>query len=97
MNDTEKAVAALKEEHCVVSVNNVLGVAVSDTPGSFAAAVQSLADNGVNLEYVYAFITPQKGYAYVVMRVNDNEAAAKILQKAGVKVISDEELHEMFR
>lgn len=97
VNDTDKAVAALQTANCVVSVNEVLGVAVSDTPGSFAAAVQALADNGVNLEYVYAFITPQKGYAYVVMRVTDNEAATAILQKAGVKVLSDEELHRLFQ
>ena len=97
VNDTDKAVAALQAEHCVVSVNEVLGVAVDDTPGGFAAAVQALSDNEVNLEYVYAFITPQKGYAYVVMRVTDNDAATKILQNAGVKVLSDEELHAMFR
>ena len=97
VHDPDKAVAVLKEASCVVSVNEVLGVAVSDTPGGFAAAVLALANEGINLEYVYAFITPQKGYAYVVMRVNDNNAATEILQKAGVKVIGDEELHEMFR
>lgn len=97
VNDTEKAVVALKAADCVVSITEVLGVAVSDTPGSFAAAVQSLADSGVNLEYVYAFITPQKGYAYVVMRVTDNDAATAILQNAGVKVLDDEELHRLFK
>ncbi len=96
VNDTDKAVSVLQAEHCVVSVNEVLGVAVDDTPGGFAAAVQALSDNEVNLEYVYAFITPQKGYAYVVMRVTDNDAATKILQNAGVKVLSDAQLHEMF-
>ena len=96
VNDTEKALAVLQAANCVVSVNEVLGVAVDDAPGGFAAAVQLLADNGVNLEYVYAFITPQKGYAYVVMRVTDNAAAAAILQKAGVKVVDDAQLHAMF-
>lgn len=97
VNDTDKAVAALKAADCVVSVNEVLGVAVSDTPGSFANAVRALSDNDVNLEYVYAFITPQKGYAYVVMRVTDNDAATAILQAAGVKVLDDEELHRLFK
>lgn len=96
VNDTEKAVAALRAENCVVSVTEVLGVAVNDTPGSFATAVQALSDNGVNLEYVYAFITPQKEYAYVVMRVDDNAAAAAILQAAGVKVLDDADLHGLF-
>ena len=97
VNDTDKAVAALQAAHCVVSVNEVLGVAVNDAPGGFAAAVKSLSDNDINLEYVYAFITPQKGYAYVVMRVTDNDAATDILQKNGVKVLNDAELHELFR
>ncbi len=96
VSDTEKAVAVLKETGCVVSINKVLGVAVDDTPGGFAKAVAVLAENGVNLEYVYAFITPQKGYAYVVMRVNDNAAATALLQDAGVKVVDEEQLHAMF-
>ena len=96
VNDTDKALAALGTAGCVVSVTEVLGVAVSDVPGSFAAAVQALADNGVNLEYVYAFITPQPGYAYVVMRVTDNDAATGILQANGIRVVDDEELHRMF-
>ncbi len=96
VNDTDKAVAVLQAAHCVVSVNAVLGVAVDDTPGGFAAAVRTLSDNNIGLEYVYAFITPQKGYAYVVMRVTDNDTATAILQEAGVKVLSDEELHAMF-
>lgn len=96
VSDTDTAVAVLKAANCVVSVNEVLGVAVNDAPGGFAKAVAVLAGADVNLEYVYAFITPQKGSAYVVMRVDDNDAATTLLQNAGVKVLSDAELHELF-
>ncbi len=96
VSDTDRAVAALKEARCVVSVTEVLGIAVSDTPGSFAAAVRVLAENEINIEYVYAFITPEPGSAYVVMRVTDNDAATAVLQKAGVRVIGRDELDGLF-
>ncbi|MDR1630309.1 MAG: ACT domain-containing protein [Oscillospiraceae bacterium] len=92
VNEPEKAQAALKEAGVTVSVTNVLGVCVSDTPGAFAKATRAIADAGITLEYAYAFITPEKGSAFVILRVGDKEKAAAVLGEAGIRIISQKDI-----
>ena len=92
VTDYDKAKAALEEANCFVSITEVVGVAVEDEPGALSKVVKVLADNNINIEYMYAFITVSKQYAYVVLRVADNEAAEKILIDNGVKLVSEEDI-----
>ena len=92
VTDYDKAKAALEDANCFVSITEVVGVAVEDEPGALAKVVKVLAENNINIEYMYAFITVSKKYAYVVLRVADNEAAEKILAAAGVKLVCEEDI-----
>lgn len=92
VTDYDKAKAALEEANCFVSITEVVGVAVEDQPGALAKVVKVLADNNINIEYMYAFITVSKQYAFVVLRVADNEAAEKILTDNGVRLISEDDI-----
>ena len=92
VSDAEKAADALKQAHCIVSVTDVIGVAVSDQAGSLAKVVRLLTDNDVNIEYMYAFITVSKQFAYVVFRVADNDAATALLESNGVKMVTEEDI-----
>ena len=95
VTDYDKAKAALEEANCFVSITEVVGVAVEDEPGALAKVVKILADNSINIEYMYAFITVSKKYAYVVLRVADNEAAEKILSENGVKLVTSEDIDKL--
>ena len=95
VTDYDKAKAALEEANCFVSITEVVGVAVEDEPGALAKVVKILADNSINIEYMYAFITVSKKYAYVVLRVADNEAAEKILAENGVKLVTSEDIDKL--
>lgn len=92
VNDTDKAYEVLKKENIIVSVTDVLAVAINDTPGEFAKAVRLLSDGGIGVEYAYAFITSQVGTAYVILRVEDNVEAGKILEKSGFKLFDRQDL-----
>lgn len=92
VNTPEKAQAALKEAGITASLTNVLGICVSDSPGEFAKATRILADASLGVEYVYAFITPQKGSAYVILRVADNDKAAEVLAEQGIRIISQKDI-----
>ena len=87
-----KPPACSRESGYVFSITPVLAVAVPDQAGSLYGILRLLGDNGVNLEYTYAFITRKKDLAYMVMRVADNEKAAQVLTQHGVKLITQEEL-----
>ena len=91
----EDAALALKEAGITVSITNVIAVGINDVPGSFAVPMRILADAGIDVEYMYAFITRQSEKAYVILRVADNDAAAKVLTEKGVELIDEEKLHSL--
>ena len=96
VTDIAKAKKALDEANAFVSVTEVVGVALEDKPGALAKVVKILADQNINLEYTYAFLTREKDKAYLVIKVADNAAAADILKKNGIKVICQDELEKIF-
>ena len=95
VTDYDKAKTALEEAGCFVSITEVVGVAVEDEPGALAKVIKVLADNKINIEYMYAFITVSKQYAYVVLRVADNAVAEKILLANGVKLVSEADVESL--
>ena len=54
--------------------------------------METLDRAGVAVEYVYAFLNPQKETAFVILRVSDNEAAARILGENGVHLMTNDEI-----
>ncbi len=92
VSDYVLAEKVLKAAGITCSVTEVLVVEIEDKPGAFADAMALLADGHISLEYVYAFLTPEVGKAYIIIRVEDNAAAAKLLKDGGIKVVAQEEI-----
>ncbi|MDP4121432.1 MAG: ACT domain-containing protein [Bacillota bacterium] len=88
----EVAEKALKDAEMAMSVTQVLALAIEDVPGGFSKAVKILSQNGVSIEYMYAFNTGHFGKASIIIRVNDNEEAIKTLSDNGFILISEEEI-----
>ena len=95
VSDIDKAKAVLSDNNCVVSVTKVIGIEIPDTPGGLSKVLRVIADNGINVEYLYAFITVAGENAYVVLRVEDNENAARIMEKNGIKLISQHDIEAL--
>ena len=83
-----KATTALREAGYLVNISYVTAVEIPDEPGGLARVVSILASHGVNIEYTYAFMTRSHGKACVVFRVEDNEAAERILGQNGIVTLS---------
>ena len=79
----------------LVKSNDVIPVSVSDSPGGLAAALRVLADNGVGVEYAYAFVAHEKDKAYVILRVEDNDAAIRIMSDNGIKLLTADEMNNL--
>lgn len=94
-DDVYNTMQVLKEAGYVCSLTKVLAVAIPDTPGALAKVIRCLGDNGVNVEYIYAFITRKKDLAYMIFRVEDNEKAIQVLSKNGVKLVCQEDLDQL--
>lgn len=92
VNNPDDAVLVLKKEGMTASATQVLGIAIPDEPGGFAKAIRVLADADISVEYAYAFITPNIGKAYVIIRVENNEKAAAALTRARIELIDQAEI-----
>lgn len=92
VSNPEAAVVAIREEGLTASSTDVLGIAIPDVPGGFAKAISVLAQAGISVEYAYAFITPEKGQAFVIIRVADNGLASAALTAQGIKLIEQADI-----
>ncbi|MBQ6625119.1 MAG: ACT domain-containing protein [Clostridia bacterium] len=95
VNDIDKAKQALEENGNIVKATDVVGFAVTDETGSMSKVISILSQNGINIEYLYAFISVLRKNAYVVARVKDNDKAEKILIENGIKLITEDDIKSM--
>lgn len=96
VDDVYKATTILKDEGYVHSVTPVLGVAIPDVPGGLNQVLQVLGDAGINVEYMYAFLGGKTvDHAYMIFRVQDDQAAAAALRAKGIHCVEQEELAQL--
>ncbi|MBO7319663.1 MAG: acetolactate synthase, partial [Clostridia bacterium] len=95
VDKADDAAATLKEAGITVSVTNVIAIGIDDTPGAFSVPMRILSDAGIDVEYMYAFITRKSEKAYVILRVADNDTAAKVLMDKGVELLDEEGFHSL--
>ena len=95
VSDTARAVQVLKDHGIIAVLTPVLAVEIPDVPGGLAGVMALLAEGEVNVEYVYAFLADGGNRAHVVFRVEDNAVAEKVLEKGGVKMLSEEDLQNL--
>jgi hypothetical protein len=87
VDDTEKALIALSGAGQTAKVREVCGFKVPDQVGGLAKVLTILGDNGISIEYMYAIVTSDSDKAHMIVRVDDNEAAEKILTENGVELL----------
>ena len=93
VRDWEKAKAVLEAAGCVVNVTEVIAIEVPDRPGGLAEVLESIEQADINLEYMYAFTFRNEDKAVIVFRLEDPDAAIKVLQGRGYSVIDSVELY----
>ncbi len=94
VDQPEKCKELLEKEGFTVSACRVLAVGLEDIPGGLTKVTKILAQNGISLEYLYAFISKSKENACVIINTADIEFTADILMKNDIPLYSDEILGE---
>ncbi len=87
VDDTDKALVALSAAGQTAKVREVCGFKVPDEVGGLARVLTLLGDNGISIEYMYAIVTSDSDKAHIVARVDDNEAADKLLTENGIELL----------
>ena len=87
VDQPEEGKRVLSEHGVVVRVSNVLGVLMDDVPGGTLDALHLLANEDINVEYMYACVGQNTGKAIMVMQVNKLDAAEDALRRGGFSTV----------
>ena len=86
-NHTTLTLEKLKEHGYIANVSEVIGAAVPDRPGGLAHLLKVIADEGIDVGYMYSILGHTGDLSYMIFRVADNERAGMILEKNGIPVL----------
>jgi hypothetical protein len=93
VNDTNKALRVLNDNGLRVSRTSVVAVEVPDRPGGLHSILAVLAQHGINVEYLYAFIEKSGENAVIIFRFDSPDDAVDVLLKNGFTVLPGERLY----
>ena len=92
VDDSHKASSILLEHGDILSMTPVWAVEVPDRPGGLAEVLAVLAENHVDVEYMYSLFAHQEGKAYMVMRIHDEPRFLSTLGDRKIKIMTKAEL-----
>jgi hypothetical protein len=95
VNDTEKAKQVLKDNGFTVGKTEVIAVEVLDKPGGLADILNIMKNNGINVEYMYAFVQKSGGNAIIIFRFDELEKAIETLQRGNIRILKGEEVYAL--
>ncbi len=95
VSDNEKAIAALEKDGFIVKENEVILLAVPDKPNGLNSTLAIFDEKGINLEYLYAFVSSKTDAAIVVMRLENMEKAIEALQNSDVKILETKDIKDL--
>ncbi len=91
VSDPQKGRNVLKEAGFTAMLTEVLAVKLAHKVGQLEVLLSEICKAGINIDYMYALATGSDD-ASIVIKTGDLNKAADILSKAGVELITAEEL-----
>ena len=95
VSDFDQAKKVLKENGFTVGRTTVVAVEVEDKPGGLHNILNLLSGQGINVEYMYAFVQQSGKNAVLIFRFDRTDEAIEILQKNGLKIVPGDELYKI--
>lgn len=83
VDNPEEVERILRDAGLTVSITSVITACIHDRPGGLAEVLKLLSTRDIQIEYMYAFIAKSENEAYVVMRIEAEDAAVKLLHDNG--------------
>ena len=79
VSDSEKAIDVLKQAEFSVKKTNVILINAPDIPGALAGILAKLADENINVSYMYGYSSEE--VSHLILKVSDPDKAVGILEK----------------
>lgn len=97
VDDVYNATRVLKNAGYICTISSVLAASIPNEPGGLCKLLTLLDDNGINIEYTYAFLTQKMNQACMIFKVSETaqKAAIELLSQNNIKLFSQEELNQI--
>ena len=95
VDNPEKGKEALEENNFLVKITEIIGVEMNDTPGGLTSVLKVIKDNGIDLEYLYAFTHEKAGKAILLLHADDIDELASALKEKDITVVPSEEVYNL--
>lgn len=96
VNDVYEATTVLKDAGYINKLTSVVVVEMPDVPGGLNQILKVFAESNINLEYLYALSAESTvDKAYTVFRVSDHKTAEAALTRAGIRVLTQEDIAKL--
>jgi hypothetical protein len=92
VDKSDAAVKLLRDHSFVANFTEVVAIEVADQPGGLASVLEILAENDVNIEYMYGFVEKFSDKALLVFRFEDADFAQEVLAKHSISVVTRQEI-----
>jgi hypothetical protein len=93
VSDFQRAVDALKKKNFSVNITEIIAVSTPNQAGSFAKVLQTLADEAISVEYMYAF--KWGANAAIILRPESIDKALHVMGKHNIKMLSPEDINKL--
>jgi hypothetical protein len=93
-NNADRAREKLELSGFLFSESDVVGVELPDGDKPFHEVCSALVKAEVNIHHAYPLLYRRKGRGAIAMFVDDVDQAVNILQEAGHRVITENDLHD---
>ena len=91
VDKADLAYQKLKKSGFTVSQNQVLAIAMKDTPGGLYEVAKKLGKHKINVDNAYVFVRESRKTAYLIIEVEDIERTIKLLKKDKLKFLKESE------
>ncbi|AMK15207.1 acetolactate synthase [Methanobrevibacter olleyae] len=95
VQDPIKAKEILEENNYIVKNTPIIGAELDDTPGGLSSILKIIKDEGIDLEYLYAFTHEKTEKAILLLQANDLDNLMAILSAYKVHLVPAEEVYNL--
>ena len=95
VQDPIKAKDVLEKKDYIVKNTPIIGAELADTPGGLSSILKILKDEGIDLEYLYAFTHEKEDKAILLLQSKELDELIAILNAYKVPLVPAEEVYNL--
>ena len=95
VDNPEKGKEALEQNNFLVKMTEIIGVEMNDSPGGLTSVLNTIKENNIDLEYLYAFTHEKKDKAILLLHTDDIDGLINILNKNNITIVPSEEVYNL--